>query len=283
MTTASIVIPVFNRASMVHRALDTALAQTHPCEVILVDHGSTDDIATVASRYGDRIRYIRRETDNGPIVCWRDGIEQATGEIIHITYDDDWISPTFMERCLALLRNDVGLVYAGVITHRGHGGQEIPGDLHPGGVRPVASLVQFLLRAPLTISPGCAVFRRRDALTNLLSEVPGAAGPYGKNSGVGEDLLLFLLTTLQYPYYAHVPERLAHYLAHEDSITMSAGTSGRRREFEAAYARAKDHYLRQPGALQPLHGAALLLDRCRWAAGSGTLMRQLGRRLRRLH
>jgi glycosyltransferase involved in cell wall biosynthesis len=281
MTTASIVIPVFNRANLVHRALDTALAQTYPCEVLLVDHGSTDDIASVVQRYGDRIRYVRRETDAGPIVCWRDGLEQATGEVVHITYDDDWLSPTFMERCLALLHDDVGLVYTGVVLHRAESGIETLGDLHPGGVHPISRLVHFLLRAQLTISPGCAVFRRHDALSNLVAEIPGATGPYGKNSGVGEDLLLFLLTTLRYPYYAHVPERLAHFLSHQDSITVSAGVAGKRREFAAAYARAKDYYLGQPGAVQPLNGVALLLERCRWAAGSGTLMRQAYRQLRR--
>ncbi|NCC37458.1 MAG: glycosyltransferase family 2 protein, partial [Chloroflexia bacterium] len=85
MINASIVIPVFNRAHLVHRALDSALTQTYRCEVLLVDHGSTDDIASVVRHYGERIRYVRRENDQGPIVCWRDGIEQATGEVVHIT------------------------------------------------------------------------------------------------------------------------------------------------------------------------------------------------------
>jgi glycosyltransferase involved in cell wall biosynthesis len=280
MTSASIVSQVFNRANLVHRALDSALTQTHPCEVLLVDHGSTDEIASVVRQYGDRIRYVRREIDQGPIVCWRDGIEHATGEIVHITYDDDWISPTFMERCLALLRDDVGLVYTGVVLHQTEDGCEVPLFSHPCGVRPVAGLVHYLLRNRLTISPGCAVFRRRDALANLLSEVPGATGPYGKNSGVGEDLLLFLLATLSYPRYAHEPARLAHFLAHAGSITIDAVSSGKGREIEAAYARAKDYYLRQPGALQPLKGTASLIERCRWAASSRTLMHQVWKRLR---
>src|SRR5665647_743491 len=95
----SIVIPVFNRAHMVRRAIDSALEQTVPCEVVLVDHGSTDDIGGVVSAYGSRIRYVRREKDQGAIACWRDGVEQATGELVHITYDDDWLQPTFVEQC----------------------------------------------------------------------------------------------------------------------------------------------------------------------------------------
>jgi glycosyltransferase involved in cell wall biosynthesis len=281
MMTASIVIPVFNRARLVHRAIDSALSQTHPCEVVLVDHGSTDEIADVVNQYGDRIRYIRREVDNGPIACWRDGIEHATGEVVHITYDDDWVDPTFMARCLECLRSDVGLVYTRALTHFVDDGHDEHILVHPSGILPVHGLVQHLLRSPLPISPGCAVFRRRDALANLLLEVPGATGRYGKNSGVGEDLLIFLLTTLGYPSYAHVPEPLAHFTAHRGSITTEALSSGKGEELAQAYGRAKGHYCRQPGALLALDGIAKKLDILLWEARAGTLWGTLVNRIRR--
>jgi hypothetical protein len=135
---------------------------------------------------------------------------------------------------------------------------------HPPGIRPVAPLVQCLLREKLPISPGCALFRRRDMLKNLLAEVPGAQGIYGPNSGVGEDLLLFLLATLDYPNYAHVPAALAHFLAHPTSITTNAGNTGRMDELVCAYGLAKDHYLRQPGSQQPQRGYAAALGHWRW-------------------
>ena len=58
--TVSIVIPTFNRAGMLPVAIDSALNQTKACEVIVVDHGSTDNTPKVAEAYGDRILYIRR-------------------------------------------------------------------------------------------------------------------------------------------------------------------------------------------------------------------------------
>jgi hypothetical protein len=94
--------------------------------------------------------------------------------------------------------------------------------------------------------------------------VPGAEGRYGKNSGVGEDLLLFLLPTLDYPRYAHLPEALSHFLAHPASITTSAGSSGRMDALAKAYQRAKDYYLRQPGSLAKAQGLAAALVRARW-------------------
>ncbi len=264
----SIVIPVFNRAHLVSRAIESALDQTIPCEVLLVDHGSTDDIRSVVRRYEGRIRYIRRDVDQGPILAWREGVEQATGDFLHITYDDDWIQPTFVERCIAAFRSDVALVYTRAQLHTlaGTPGAEI--NRHPSGSRPISELVHFLLRSPLTISPGCAMFRRQDALKNLLLEVPGAEGRYGKNSGVGEDLLLFLLTSLDYSRYAHVPEVLADFLAHPDSITTDAQLTGKEHSLVEAYQKAKNYYLQRPGAVSLPTLRQGLFHRIHWRIAS---------------
>jgi glycosyltransferase involved in cell wall biosynthesis len=260
----SIVIPTFNRAQLVRRAIDTALAQTLPCEVVVCDHGSSDDTPAVAASYGERIRYIRREIDRGPIACWRDGIEQASGELVHINYDDDWLDEGYLAATVPLLRDDVAFVYTRVMIHEPGDAAGEPKLRHPAGIFPVAGIVEHLLRESLPISPGCALFRRRDLLKNLLGEIPGAQGTYGKNSGVGEDLLVFLLATLDYPKYAHVPEALSHFLAHPASITTHAGQSGRMAALVAAYDLAKQHYLAQPGAIAPRTGLARWIARRRW-------------------
>ncbi len=264
----SIVIPTYNRATLVARAIDSALAQTVPVEVIVCDHGSTDHTSAVAASYGSRIRYLRRDQDRGPIVCWRDGVEHASGELVHFTFDDDWIDPTFVARTEPLLREDTAFVYTRTRIHE-------PGNAatkvllcHPPGAQPVSKIVQFLLREKLTISPGCALFRRRDVLKNLLPEIPGAHGVFGRNSGVGEDLLLFLLATLDYPRYAHLPEALAHFLVHPSSITINAGNNGRMGELVRAYDVAKNHYLQQRGSSAAARGIAGWFAKTRWKLAS---------------
>lgn len=271
MRTASIVIPTFNRAHLVHRAIESALQQTYPCEVILCDHGSTDNTPQVAKRYSNKIRYIRKDTDNGPIVCWKDGIEQAKGEIVHLTYDDDWIEPTFMERAIALLHDDVGFVYTNATVYQLDESLPSIQFRHPPNIRPMGDIVKYLLEISLTISPGCAIFRKKDMLKNLLLEIPGARGRYGKNTGVGEDLLLFLLTSLDYPKYGHVKEPLACFLAHSGSITIDAIQSGICNDLKYAYDRAKIYYFTNPGSLPPLTKLQRLLFTIEWDYRAGVL------------
>jgi glycosyltransferase involved in cell wall biosynthesis len=265
---ASIVIPVFNRAHLVPRAIDSALAQTVPCEVLLVDHGSTDDIAAVASHYGDHIRYIRRDVDHGPIASWKDGAEQATGEYLHFTYDDDWIQPRFIEECLNHMDSSIGFVYTRATIHDQAMKSRSLHLRHPAGVRPMYQIVQYLLHSPLTISPGCALFRRSDVLKNLLTEIPDADGIYGKSSGVGEDLLLFLLTSLSYTKYAHIPQQLADFLSHPNSITTDALESGKSKHLIKSYDVAKLYYLQQKNSIRPVKSIDKILFRTNWLINS---------------
>ncbi len=245
MKTVSIVIPTFNRANLLSRAIESAINQTYPCEVVVCDHGSTDNTPDVVLKYKDKIRYIRREEDNGPIVCWRDGIEHATGEIIHLNYDDDWIDADFIKKTLLYLHDDVGFVYTDAMIHYINNEITHTSFRHPKGERCAGDIIHHLMKIPSVISPGCAILRRKDSLKNLLTEIPGASGVYGKNSGVGEDLLILLLTAAEYPKYAFVAEPLAHFLAHSGSITVTSETKKQKQMLYNSYSNARRYFVDQ--------------------------------------
>lgn len=104
---ASILIATYQHAEYLPAALDSALAQTIPCEVIVVDDGSTDGTAAILDRYADRVRVIRLP-HGGPSTARNTGIDAATGEFVMLLDADDVIAPDKVEAQLAEFTPDIG-------------------------------------------------------------------------------------------------------------------------------------------------------------------------------
>ena len=99
----SVIIPVYNRAGTIQRAVASVLAQTYRrIEVIVVDDGSTDSTVKQLESYGNRIRLIR-QMNSGPGKARNVGIRATTGEIIcFLDSDDAWL-PEKLEHQVRLL------------------------------------------------------------------------------------------------------------------------------------------------------------------------------------
>jgi hypothetical protein len=92
LAVASIIIPTYNHAAFLADAIDSALAQTCRCEVIVVDDGSTDDTAAVLDRFHGRIRALRT-SHQGPSTARNAGIDAATAPFVMLLDADDVITP----------------------------------------------------------------------------------------------------------------------------------------------------------------------------------------------
>ncbi|WP_135823751.1 glycosyltransferase family 2 protein [Halorussus ruber] len=93
MSTVSVVIPTYNRAELLSRAIDSVLAQTYDdFELLVVDDGSTDDTEAVVTAYDDdRVRYLAHETNRGANPARNTGIEAAESEFVaFLDSDDEW-------------------------------------------------------------------------------------------------------------------------------------------------------------------------------------------------
>lgn len=91
---ASVVIPTYNHAALVGEAIACVLAQTLPCEAIVVDDGSTDDTPAVLARYaGDPRVRVRRVEHAGPCEARNTGIDLAMAEFLMFLDADDLIAP----------------------------------------------------------------------------------------------------------------------------------------------------------------------------------------------
>jgi glycosyltransferase involved in cell wall biosynthesis len=95
MTLLSVIIPVYNRAGLVRRALNSCLSQEDPdFEVVVVDDGSTDDTVLAVESVADpRVRLLRHEHNRGQCPARNTGMAAARGQWFVFLDSDDELLP----------------------------------------------------------------------------------------------------------------------------------------------------------------------------------------------
>ena len=97
----SVVIPVFNRADLIARTVETVTNQTYTnWELIIVDDHSSDDLLSTLQSLPafDRIKYVRHEVNKGVSAARNTGIQEASGKYISILDSDDEWHPEKLEQ-----------------------------------------------------------------------------------------------------------------------------------------------------------------------------------------
>jgi len=131
----SIIVPVWNRATTIHRCLDSIFSQTfQDYEVVAVDDGSTDDSVALMQQVGDpRLRVVRHETNLGKNAARRTAVGNARGLWIMQLDSDDALLPGALETVARLARDaadDVGVVG---MSFKYHEGGRTPDPPYPPG------------------------------------------------------------------------------------------------------------------------------------------------------
>ena len=98
----SIIIPCYNQAPYLAEAIESALNQSVPCEVIVVNDGSPDDTDSVAMKYFDRLSGYIKQENRGPSAARNAGIRMAETEWILPLDADDIIDRNYVEQLLKL-------------------------------------------------------------------------------------------------------------------------------------------------------------------------------------
>lgn len=238
----SIVIPTFNRSDYLKNCIESAIKQTYQCEIVVCDHGSTDDTPKMIEQFSDKVKYIRREQDYGVHFCWLEGVLNATSDYIHLNYDDDWIEPTFIEECMDLFHNDVGFVFSNAKIYSEDENKflyNLFDFFGETGIVSSKSIAKFSSKS--LISPGCVIFRKDYLLNNLfIGDIPFSNFHY---KGVGPDLLFSLMATLDYKNFGFVKSPLAIFRSHKGSITIDASKDElKQKKLGQGYEQARKYY-----------------------------------------
>jgi glycosyltransferase involved in cell wall biosynthesis len=125
--TVSVVMPAFDAAACIGRAVDSVLAQTWAeRELLVVDDGSRDGTLAVLAGYGERVRVLR-QANAGPAAARNHGLRAARGRYVAFLDADDWWLPTKLERQVALLEARAELGFCSTAT------QVVTADGAPAG------------------------------------------------------------------------------------------------------------------------------------------------------
>jgi glycosyltransferase involved in cell wall biosynthesis len=115
----TVLVPTYNRAARLRRALDSVLTQTHSdLRVLISDNSSEDDTGAVCQQYAradSRVEYCRQPVNIGPVPNFNWLFERSQSEFTLMVADDDWLAHDYVERCLAVMdRNPSLAVVTGI-------------------------------------------------------------------------------------------------------------------------------------------------------------------------
>jgi glycosyltransferase involved in cell wall biosynthesis len=119
----SVIIPLYNRAKFVERALDCVLTQTYKnIEVILVNDGSTDNTSALVeqliTQYPFKIIYLS-QSNSGAAAARQTGVNEASGDVLAFLDSDDLWLPTYLATMSSsLIEAQIAWVYCPVSRHK---------------------------------------------------------------------------------------------------------------------------------------------------------------------
>jgi glycosyltransferase involved in cell wall biosynthesis len=101
----SVVITTYNRLNLLRRAINSALEQTMPCEVVVADDCSLDDTQSYVEtlqhelllRGDSRLVYCRSSANLGHAAMVNAGVDKSSGDWIKFLDDDDYLAPNCLE------------------------------------------------------------------------------------------------------------------------------------------------------------------------------------------
>ncbi len=196
MTAVSVIIPTYNRARKLLRAISSVLYQTFTdSEVIVVDDGSDDGTAECLNPLMGHIEYIRHRDNRGVSAARNRGIKASRFPFIAFLDSDDYWLPKKLSTQMAFFKRNPETVACQTEEIWIRKGIRVnPGKRH---LKPSGDIFLPSLKLCL-VSPSALVLKR-----SLLDEV----GLFDEDLPAGEDYDLWLRISCRYPIHL-IPRHL---------------------------------------------------------------------------
>ena len=199
----SIIVPLYNKAPYVCKALESVMAQTFTdFECIIVDDGSTDDSLNVVNDFVREVYGVQctvySQSNAGVAVARNNGVAKSKGEYVCFLDADDWWEPNFLEEMDRLIQEylDAGLYATNYVYYK-------PGKTHVALKleRGYMNYPEAYLHGEMPVWTGAVCMPRK-----VFDEMGG----FPKGIKLGEDFMLWAKTALHYKV-AFCEKPLAYY------------------------------------------------------------------------
>ena len=212
----SIIIPAYNHAKFIKKALKSVINQTFEnWEAIVIDNYSTDDTEKILNEYKDsRIKYIKIK-NNGIIAKSRNaGIREAKGEWIAFLDSDDWWTNDKLEICLKNIDINVDFIYHDLkivysksrfnFKRKKYIGRQLKKPILPD------LLINYITKGT-AIGNSSVIVRK-----NILAKIRGISE--NKNLVASEDFNTWARIARITNKFKYINRKLGYYLIHDESI-----------------------------------------------------------------
>ncbi|ENM5728316.1 glycosyltransferase family 2 protein [Vibrio mimicus] len=212
----SVIIPTYNRAQMLTKAVSSIKKQTvSDFEIIIINDSK---IPLPTSMFDDkRISIINSCREKGPAFCRNVGLKIAKGEYVSFLDDDDYFEPTFMQETRATLKdsdNSIGMSWSGANFIQGGQLTRVYSPTLSANDR------QTLLDEFLSVGTGFGVTFKKDCLLQI--------GLFDESYRYIEDTELFI-RALEHGYSpTHIPVQLINILDHSNDRQTNADNFSKR-------------------------------------------------------
>lgn len=227
----SVVIPAYNRAKVVGRAIESCLNQTYrDIEVIVVDDGSSDNTKEVVEAIDDeRLSYVYQD-NAGACAARNHGIEMAKGEYIAFQdSDDEWHTDKIEKQMAALIENNADFVFCGFIKVNSNGQRNnIPENIKPQFYKQKELIYESIVSTQ-------TIFGKASAVKDVM---------FDEAMPRMQDYDFIIRASSCYSIYC-VPEYLVNVFEQPDSITASKKQYQKRLEITEKLLRKYPEYREQ--------------------------------------
>jgi glycosyltransferase involved in cell wall biosynthesis len=203
MTAVAVVIPVFNGANTVARAIDSVLSQRFdgPVEVVAVNDGSNDGSGAALAKYEGRIR-ILNQPNRGPAYARNAGVKCSTAEYIAFLDADDAFMPGKLFQTVPILASDshAAMAYHDAIALNRDGRQIASTCISPEKAHPPS--MNEMLSQLWPIITSTVVIQRR---------IFDACGGFSEEFKFGYEDPDLWIRAREYGHFIYVPEPLSYY------------------------------------------------------------------------